>query len=196
MLRQLACLMVSFICTGCTSMGRADTKIEAPDKNQSIFVIGLTPENHRIGVFGGSEKDGKFKQNWLPAVLYGGAQGGYIVGKAHAGATLAITAVQVTENEKSFVGTDFQACNGAKTVVFQVPPGKVIYLGSVDYRVNGKSLEVRYWNDLDGAHRYLSGAYPAIADRVEQGSYRLLPTDLTCEQNTTVYVPVYIPTSR
>ena len=196
MQRQLVCLVAIVMCGGCTSMGRLDTKSQAPDKNQSIFVVGVSPENHRIGIFGGTEKDGAFKQNWLPAVFYGGAQGGYIVGKSSGGKTLAITAVQVTASEKSLIGTDFTACDGAETVVFQAPPGKVIYLGSVDYRVSGDKLEIRYWNDLEGARRYLSGAYPGLADRVEQGSYELLPTDLTCAQNTTIYVPVYIPSSH
>ena len=64
--------------------------------------------------------------------------------------------------------------------MFKGAPGKVIYLGDVEFRFAGKGLDRRYSNDLEKARSYLAAAYPALAGKLEQGSYRLLPTDLAC----------------
>jgi len=181
------------LCAGCASVGRLDKGIPAPAKNESIFVLGVTPENHRVMIFGGSTDTGFFKQNWLPAAFYGGAEGGFIVGKAKAGSTLAITDVRVTESDKAILGLDFIPCDGAKTLVFEAPAGKVTYLGSVHYGVTGKGLQIDYWNDFEAARAYLSSAYPALSPKVEQGGYKLLPVMQPCTSTTTVYVPVYVP---
>jgi len=180
MQRKLGFFTVLVLLAGCTSIGRMEANVQPPTKDEFIFVIGLAPDNYRVGIFGGTEKNGRFTQNWLPAVFYGGAQGGYIVGKGNAKATLAITGVQVTANDKTIVGSDYQACGGAEAAVFNGAPGKVIYLGDVEFRYAGKGLDRRYSNDLEKARSYLAAAYPALAGKLEQGSYRLLPTDLAC----------------
>lgn len=191
-MRQWACLMAILVCVGCTSMGRLDKKIEAPGNKESIFILGLAPNNYRVSIFPGDEKKGKFSQDLLQhAVVYGGAQNGYVVFKASAGSTQAITNVRVVSSEKSVLGMDFTPCREAKTLVFKVPAGKVIYLGSIEYLMSADKLDVYYWNNLEGARHYLSGAYPALAGRVEQGSYELLPTNAPC--SSTIYVPVYVP---
>jgi len=77
--------------------------------------------------------------------------------------------------------------------VFDAPAGKVTYLGSVQYGVTDKGLQIDYWNDLEAARAYLSGAYPALSARLEQGGYKLLPVMQPCTSTTTVYVPVYVP---
>jgi len=175
-------------------MGRLEKGIPAPTQKESIFVLGVAPDNHRVMIFPGSTDTGFFAQNqWLPAAFYGGAEGGFIVGKAKAGSTLAITDVRVTESGKSILGLDFVPCDGAKTLVFDAPAGKVTYLGSVQYGVTDKGLQIDYWNDLEAARAYLSGAYPALSARLEQGGYKLLPVMQPCTSTTTVYVPVYVP---
>jgi len=79
-------------------MGRLEKGIPAPTQKESIFVLGVAPDNHRVMIFPGSTDTGFFAQNqWLPAAFYGGAEGGFIVGKAKAGSTLAITDVRVTK---------------------------------------------------------------------------------------------------
>jgi hypothetical protein len=186
-------LIAMSLCAGCASVGRLDKGIPAPTEKESIFVLGVAPENHRVMIFGGDTDTGFFKQNWLPAAFYGGAEGGFIVGKAKAGSTLAITDVRVTENGKSILGLDFIPCDGAKTVVFEAPAGKVTYLGSVNYEVTGNGLRIEYWNDLDAARAYVAGAYPALSARLEQGGYKLLPVMQPCTSTNTVYVPVYVP---
>ena len=187
-------LIVMPLCAGCiTSLGRLDQGVHAPSAKESVFVLGVAPENYRVMIFGGNTDTGFFKQNWLPATFYGGAEGGFIVGKAKAGATLAITIVRVAESDKAILGQDFIPCNGEKTLVFEAQPGKVTYLGSVKYGVNGGDLRIDYWNDLDAARAYLSSAYPALSPKVEQGGYKLLPVMQPCTSTTTVYVPVYVP---
>lgn len=180
MQRKLGFFTMLVLLVGCTSIGRMEADVQPPTKDQFIFVIGLAPDNYRVGIFGGTEKNDRFTQNWLPAVFYGGAQGGYIVGKGNPMATLAITGVQVTANDKTIVGTDYQACGGAEAAVFNGEPAKVIYLGDVEFKSSGKGLDRRYSNDLEKARSYLSTAYPALAGKLEQGSFRLLPTDVAC----------------
>jgi hypothetical protein len=190
--RRLTCLTAILVCAGCTSMGRLDNKVVAAGNKESIFVMGLAPDNYRVSIFPGDEKKGRFNQNlWQHAVVYSGADHGYVVFKAGAGSTQAITNVRVVNSERSLLGMDFTPCRDAKTLVFKVPAGKVIYLGNIEYLFGGEDLTVHYWNDLEGARRYLSGTHPTLATRLEQGSYQLLPTDAQC--STTLYIPVYIP---
>jgi hypothetical protein len=188
-MKWLVCSMAMFLCAGCGSMGRLDGKIKAPNNNESMFVLGLAPDNYRVMIEPGSNKDGTFDRSaWYSAAFYGGPEKGYVVGKTKAGWTLAVTMVRETANATAIAGEDFRPCQGAKTVVFQAPAGKVVYLGNLVYSLRGENLEANYGNDLDGARRFLKSAYPALADHVEQGSYQLLPTTLSCSNTVNVYV--------
>jgi len=186
--------MAIMVCGGCISTGRPSAKLSAPTEKQSVYVLGVVPSTNRLTVFPGNTSDGKFNRSkLLPANFYGNPQGGFIVGKAKAGQTLAVIMVRVTANENDILGWDFKPCGNLKTLVFEAPAGKVVYLGSIQYIVNGGDLDIKYSNDLEQARRYLANAYPALESHLEQGSFELLPTSQSCSSVNTIYVPTYTP---
>lgn len=189
----LASLLSLAVLGGCASRGLLDTTVAPPADDESYFVIGVTPTNHRISVFPGEIENGVFHQSRLySAALYGGAKDGFVVGKSPAGRVLAITNVRLVEDENAVLrGRNFAPCQSAQTFVFTVPKGKVIYIGSVNYAFQSDKLRVRYRNDLAEAASYIDANYPQLKGKVEYQEPQLLPTDKSCNPGT-MYIPVYI----
>ncbi|PFH08897.1 hypothetical protein BCF11_1272 [Collimonas sp. PA-H2] len=182
---------------GCTSMGQLDSTTLAPTDNESIFIMGVAPDNYRVSIFPGSIKDGVFHQNiFLPAAVYAAAKDGYVVGKASAGDVVAVTNVRVVKDSSSvFLGTNFHPCDDTKTMVFEVPKGKVIYLGDVEYTFGGKSVKVHYGQDMEAARVHLDKNFPALQGKLEYLPFDLLPTRTPCAA-APIYFPVYVPRSK
>ncbi|WP_343722975.1 hypothetical protein [Herbaspirillum seropedicae] len=188
----LASLSSLAVLCGCTSLGQLEKTAHPPLDNESYFVIGVTPANHRVSLFPGEIENGVFHQSRIyPAALYGAAKDGFVVGKAPAGRVLAITNVRVVADENAVLGRDFSPCESAQTFVFRVPKGKVIYIGSADYAFQSNKLQVRYRNDLAAATRYIDANYPELRGLAEYQEPQLMPTDKSCSPGT-IYIPVYI----
>ncbi len=193
MIRQVAILVLAAASTACTSVGRVEQGATlAPNANQTIFVIGVKPDNYRISVFPGSVKEGVFRQNpLLPAIFYGAAEGGYVIGKTGSTNPLAITNVNIVSSASSIMGTNFTPCGDAKTVVFSLAKGRVVYLGDLTYDFAGNGLRIIESTDLEAARKHLRANYPQLADALAQGQYEVLPTSMSCSQSITI--PVYLP---
>ena len=192
MKRILSFVAIAAALSGC-SLGQIKGDIAPPAANESIFIVGVNPENFRISVFSGSVKDGRFVQGLMPAVVYGGAVDGYVVGKAAAGAVLAITMVRVVPDSNAFFsGQNFVACGDAKTMVFEVPKGKVIYLGSLNYAFSDDKLKIASNIDLDAANHYIKASLPSLVGRLEYLEPQLMPTGKSCSPGT-IYLPIYLP---
>ncbi len=190
----LASLLSLAVLCGCTSLGRLETTAHPPGGDESYFIIGITPSNHRVSIFPGEIENGLFHQSRIySAALYGAAKDGFVVGKAPAGRVLAITNVRVVADENAIYGRNFKPCESARTFVFTVPKGKVIYLGSVDYAFQNNKLQVRYRNDVAAAIKYIDANYPELKGLTEHQDPQLLPTDNSCSPGTT-YIPIYIRT--
>lgn len=181
---------------GCTSMGLLDGTTLAPTDNESIFIMGVAPDNYRVSLFPGSIKNGVFHQNIIrPAAVYAAAKDGYVVGKSSAGDVLAVTNVRVVKDSNSvFLGANFHPCGENKTMVFEVPRGKVIYLGDVEYTFAGQKIEVHYGQNMEAAQAYLDKNFPALRGKLEYLPVDLLPSRTPCIG--TIYFPVYIPRSK
>jgi len=169
---------MSIALSACGSFRILDKSAELQTDEESIFIIGVEPENFRIFVFPGEIIDKKFvKSIYRPSAVYGGANNGFVVGKARKGDTLAITRIRVVEYKEDLLGADFLACKKARTMVFNVPGGKVIYLGHVKYTYTDYKLHTEYSNDLESAKKYINDNYPKLYGRVVQGEYQLLRTN-------------------
>jgi len=186
-------LAASLLLGGCTSLGVLDKNVAMKSDKDSIFVIGVAPDNYRISVFPGNiNKDGKFVQNpFSAAAIFSAADHGYVVGKAKAGDILAITNIRVVKSNKDLLGPDFAPCNGLNALTFTAAPGKVTYIGDVSYRYNGSGLNTKYSENYEAAKSYIDSAYPNLRGRLEAGSYKLMPTTIPCKRTITVFVPRY-----
>lgn len=193
MKKKILCFLLLFSSSfiGCTSVGVVDHDASVSN-GESVFVIGVSPENYRILVFPGHiNKNFVFEQSkWRSAALYAGPEEGFVVGKATTGDTLAITRIRVVDDKGSVLGADFAMCD-SRTMVFQVPAGKVIYLGDVHFENLGRRLGMRYADNFPAAREYITHRYPKLRDRLEPWKYDLLATDVSCVQ--TIYIPAYTP---
>lgn len=190
MYKVISVLMLSMLFSGCTSMGRLSKESAVDLEKDSVFIIGIKPDNFRISVFPGSIKDGRFDQSLLrPAAVFAAAENGFVIGKAPVGDTLAITNIRVVNGKDSLFGADYQPCRNAKTMTFDIPKGKVLYLGDVYYEFVGNELLAKYGQDIDSANKFIDENYPNLSGKVTPWKYELLPTTATCVLYITPYIP-------
>ena len=179
-LRIFALCFVVLI-SGCTSMRELDTSSTGPSESESIFVLGVAPKNYRISIYPGSISDGHFKSSIVRSATFVDVpKQGFIVGKANGGDIIGITMVRALSAGSSNFGSDFKPCGDLKTMVFEVPKGKILYLGSVKYKFNGPMLEIQYRNEMEQAQRYMERNYPLLKGKLEPLEYKLLPTLESC----------------
>ncbi|MEA3194887.1 MAG: hypothetical protein QOD26_3220 [Betaproteobacteria bacterium] len=183
---------------GCTSVGTVDKDVAPPKGDEVLYVMGVSPENHRIQIMDGDVEYGLFKPNKLAmrARLYSAPTDGYVVWKGTQSEALAVSMVRVVKEKDDILGLDFRACGEQRTMVFRAPAGKVVYVGDVAYQFRGKSLSVRYNNDLKAAQAFVERNYPQLKAHVTQGKFELLPTSNPCAAGGGVTVPIYIPAPR
>lgn len=183
-------LCCTFLTSACSSLGQLDASTSGPAEDESIFVIGVAPENYRIFVFPGSVKDGRFSQSLIrPATVYGSARQGFVVGKAQAGDVLAITQIRAVSDSSSILGADFKPCGDAKTMVFEAPKSKLLYLGSIEYKFEGNYLIAQYRDEIERAQRHIESNFPHLKGKLEPLEYKLLPSSGACEG--TIYIPIF-----
>jgi hypothetical protein len=168
--------------SGCTSLAQLDSTATAPGNDESVIVLGLGSDNYRISFFPGEVKDGHFRQSSLAtAAALGGPQQGYFVAKVKAGQTIAITNVRYVKQPGDVVlGMNYTPCDDAPTIVLTVPRGKVIYLGAIMYRFEGKRLGVKFRDNLEGAQEYIGANFPALRGKLEAFTAQHLPTYTRC----------------
>ena len=66
------------------------------------------------------------------------------MGKGSAKNALAITNIRLVRNEKSTLGADFAPCGDGTTVVFNLPGGRVVYLGHLSHSIAEGGVRVSY----------------------------------------------------
>ncbi|WP_165456845.1 hypothetical protein, partial [Aquabacterium lacunae] len=193
--KLIAIALTSSILLGCTSIGRLGENINTPAPNESIYILGLSPENHRALIFPGEMVGENYHQDmWRPASFYGSATDGYIIGKAKAGDFLGIVGIMSTESDRSLYGAQFGACGDQKTITFRAKPGGVVYIGDVSFKRGDKGLQFLISQDFNRAKTYLDRMHPKLAATVVHSEFELRKTGQPCEKkNTTLYVPIYIP---
>lgn len=190
-MRKLSLLFILCLTlSACTSVGVVKKDVSLDNSKESIFVAGLRPDNYRVSFFRGSVKDGVFRPNMImPALFYGAATDGYIVGKAPAGLTLAITYLTIVKNETSLLGARYLPCEKEhKTLTFKVPAGKVIYLGEIQYQYQNGGIGLNLSKKFNAAKSYIDTNYPNLEGRIETWESKLLPTNQSCIEY--IYLPV------
>lgn len=185
-------IFFSTLLFGCESVNRVNENTAEPGPDEAFIILGIEPPRFQIAIFPGTIKDGVFSQNKLSVVAaLGMPKDGYLVSKVKAGTNLGITIVKYVEDStiRNLLTGNFQPCDGAKAMVFNVPKGKVLYLGSVNYGFQDNRITIKYDHDLGKAQRYVSSTFPGIKQQVESSEPNYLPTDIPCEK--TFYIPVY-----
>ncbi|MBV9992620.1 MAG: hypothetical protein JOZ72_15175 [Alphaproteobacteria bacterium] len=168
-LRTAVLLVSALQCTSCMTMGRVGNDAQPPDAGHAYFVLGVAPQNMDVTIFRGTIHDGMFQQDGIAAATFSGMpEDGFVLGETHAGNSLAITFV-IPHGVPGLPSRPMIPCGSGKTLTFSAPGGKVVYVGSVYYRVEGDGLAPAYRDDLEGARKFVATRYPALAGLVEKG---------------------------
>jgi hypothetical protein len=187
-MRKILCILCVLIFLGaCASVGKLDKSVALNVGSESIFVIGVAPENYIISIFPGTVKNGEFNQNVTrsPSFL-GHPDGKYIVAKASAGEILALTRFAVAKDKDSNVGPRIRFCEGMETMSFEVPAGKVIYLGDINFEESGDRIKMNYTSDIASAKQYVDREFPNLKNRLESWKYQMMPVNANCVR--TIYI--------
>ncbi|MEI9996062.1 MAG: hypothetical protein WDM91_15820 [Rhizomicrobium sp.] len=128
----------------------------------------------------GSVSNGEFEQRHVPLTPFvmNVPRDGFLVGHSGSGRTLEL---QQVFDESGRIPVAFAPCKtGAKALVFDAPPGTVVYITSVTFMRAEEGLVPSYSNNLEGARAFLKTHYPGLADKLAQGHYHLLTADHAC----------------
>lgn len=182
---------------GCaTPRGLQDRSAKAPSDDEGVFVIGVQPAGTKIWFKEGAVSYDHFvpTPGQMTPVI-GVSEDGFIVGRVKGGSTLGIMHINFP-----FTPTTTRAyapCGNNKALVFTVPAGKVVYVGTIEYRPNGVSLSSSTRHEMDGALRFVDAQHPSLRGRLELASLRSLSTTQSCFVPTpTQAVPVFIPAKK
>jgi hypothetical protein len=173
----LACGLLSTL-TACTVGDVApDATLNSP--SDAYYVIGLSPPQTRALVVQGAVTNGVFEQRHVPLTPFVNVPtDGFLIGHSGSGRTLELQ--QVFDERHTLIRGYAPCKTGAKALVFDAPPGTVVYITSVTFVQTKDGLVPFYASDLEGARAFMKTHYPALADKLEQGHYQLLTPDNEC----------------
>lgn len=172
-MKTLAFLALAAALGGCGSVGRSDS---APTADQTVFVIGMSPEV-RLVFAPGRVKDGGFHRGAMSVAAFNGKpENGYIVGRAKAGEPLGL--VTLHWPDRMINAPAFTACGGKPTLVFDTPKDSVLYLGDLEY--DPKTNGITYRADMRRAQDFIDTHYPALKGRLAPHGFKVLPTSDNC----------------
>ncbi|MEJ0044017.1 MAG: hypothetical protein WDM81_18180 [Rhizomicrobium sp.] len=168
-----ACLALAAL-SACIS---SPEDLAAPPSGQDSYVVlGVAPADMNLQIVNGRLRKGVFSAGLfrLTELSYKPDDGGYVVMKVPGNADYAVVSAVSTIWRQSFLGEKYVP-SGAKTLVFEAPAGKVVYVTSLQYRRGAGRLDVTPTQDLERARAYLHDHYPALAGRLTQARYAFLP---------------------
>jgi hypothetical protein len=184
-------LSATALLSACASRGEIDPATAAPSDSESVVVLGVRPGSIRVGFFPGSVEDNQFQAGlFRNAAFIGASSGGFFVAKAKAGDTLGLTRL-VVEGNGSLLYPIYEPCGGQKVMTFQVPKGKVVYLGSIDLSASRGQIGYAYAAELELARQYMDEKYPVLKGRVEMLEPHWFPAGKGCGP-TTLAIPVLV----
>lgn len=160
-MKFLVALTALVLLSGCGPKGILKPDAPGPSAYDSIYIIGLHPKNVWVKVWPGSIHQNAFRQDVLRnATLVAPATDGYVIGRMRVSEVYALKDAVVVDDPSSTIGTPYTACRNA--LVFKAQPGKVIYLGDVDFAMDGDRLDPRMTYDAAAAEAFLKKRYPNI----------------------------------
>lgn len=167
--------------SGCGTYGVLNRTSNFDPKSESIFVIGISPENFWIETLGGEIEGGTFKFHWNGSAVQGWPTDGYLVGKVKGGELMAITKIDKVKQNSAFKGKQYVPCAGVKTLTFKAPVGKVLYITDIHYSLVNEKLSIEYKRGFEAAKLFIDEHYPNLRGKLEdQKDIAYYPTNVSC----------------
>jgi hypothetical protein len=184
-LTALLALLLALLLAACATANHEPVLLDAtaPGPEESIIVIGASNSQYKYNFLPVSVKDGMaYGVYFSPGIqLSGWPREGYIVGRVNGGQTLAMHAVIGPSKDGKIRSMIF--CIGSRKMVFEVPKGKVIYIGDIHVREQASGFGAAYGSDYAAARRHIDGNYYHLAGRLEPWTFETLPgaTERKCD---------------
>jgi len=182
-------ILLSMLLSGCVTPA-VDHNYEMGKNDDSVFVIG-TNFDYDFIFKNGKIDDGYFVSHNTVAEAYSGkAINGYIVGRASPGKNIGLSFLDWGQKFHS------ELCGAGKTFAFNIPKGKVIYIGEIqklrveilpNSEVNGAIRDLEFSNNFDTAREYIDTNFPNLAGMEEWSPIILSPGPCINE----ITVPIY-----
>lgn len=175
----VAAVVALVFLAGCNSMGAIRQNASMPSADESVLIVGIAPADFNLGFFRGETHNGVFNvDKGAMASVMGHPEDGYLVGRVPAAKALAITVVvHRLDTVRQYA---FDACGSMKTHTWQIPAGKVLYVGDFEVIRHGQTVSVKSGVDLEKVKAYLRTHHPALESRVEVLPSTLMPTAREC----------------
>jgi hypothetical protein len=167
-------VFIALLISACTSLGRYENNATLNSDDESYFLFGMK-RDLVLGFYRGDVENGRFSQNiFFPATLYAAPVDGYIMGKAPEGTTQALLSIRLGG---SMFAPLYKPSGDAKAIVFNIPGGKVLYLGDITFVFNGLDyVKPVISRDIDAAKKYINKYHPQLEGKVVSWEYQLLTT--------------------
>jgi hypothetical protein len=180
--------------SGCVSVSNLSASgATPPTQAESVIVLGVK-KNFRVGLQKGVVDGSTWNQDTI-SVLQSNTfpERGYIVLKLapQAGGTRYGIAQILPEGIGGFVPR-YLPCRGQSVVTFQASPGKVAYVGDVDFTLSAGKLSFEYSFDAEAARRHMREAYGPLAPLIVEAEAQVLTMGTDTCQVKSVEIPVLI----
>ena len=191
MIKNIALIISILYLSGCVSGGAipADYKLGKP--GTSIFVIGVKTDYEYTFLKNGVN-DEVFSTAGFAGGWRGKAENGYLIGEIKSNESYGLGEIS-GYNPNLFLHS---FCGGGETITFSLPENRIIYLGHISEfefsRTKDSQLDatidlLKVENKFESALKHVNENYPHLAEKLEQGNYKLIPTS-DCVVNTPVYI--------
>jgi len=148
-------------------------------KREGVVVIGLAPDT--ISVFIGEGRlsgEQRWKGAQSRATFAGPSKDGYVVARVPAGRLMAFRSVRPVDHSRS----EYWFCGTAFTPTFEVPAGKVVYLGEFTYKWP-PGLDPWLLTrdaDIERAREYVDTNFKWLGGKLEPGAFQMMRTRTNC----------------
>jgi hypothetical protein len=176
---------------GCASTtGVLDEKVDLRP-GESIFVLGITPQNYMVNVRPTYVEGGVQKSPVrAPPTVMARPTDGFVMWKAGSEQLFHIFHVKFLEHEDHGLGPDVLPCGDVTTRVFSSGGNKVAYLGDVEFSRDRAIFKETFRDRLEAAQTYFDQRFPSLRGQLERGQSQIVQIRRPCVDNTFIVVPV------
>lgn len=186
--------LVSMVAACASGQVGRDATLTTNDKSivvMGVSVTGARPDEAKVYLWPGSAENDAFQRSYTGnAQIVTAPVNNYIVGLVDAGDTLALGDVIVNHDQEHAAGisssgsSHFEARQGTTTIAFDVPGGKVLYVGDLNLNVTlpgfhdfgDGSMTISYTSNYEAAKEYIDTHYTGLKGRLEEQGVKVLPT--------------------
>lgn len=177
-------------CVTTVNLSKAEGPPASPE--ETILVFGVQPR-YRIGLAKGRIDGTKWNRDHssvATANIF--PDDGYIVVKVPSRSSPETYGVAqiLPEGIGGFVPR-YLTCTGQNLVVLPAPPGKVVYVGDIEYKIEKSTLQFIYSYQPEKAKEFLASNYPTLSSHLEFSKASILTMNNTNCGPATIYVPIF-----